>query len=327
MKVKHPQIALLIALAMFLFSFNNKEKQVDEPNYTINGTIRGIQSDWIYLGHLDSSSKFIKIDSAYVNNEKFKFAGNVTQPEFCYLGLKPTQKNGKRYGIVFQGGFILDQGNLLISCHKDSLSKLVASGTKGQDQYRRFRQKANPLTNEMNSLYGKKLSAEKKKDKKLLTTLQAASQLNQAKMAQTVIDHIQQYPNSVVSAHIVRANLSNTAEANLQRAYNLLTDEAKNTPDGRWIYQKLLANNRTAVGQTAPYFEIPDVNGKLVSLNTFKGKMTLIDFWASWCGPCREENPNLVKAYETFKAKGFEIVSISMDGKKEDWLRAVKEDR
>jgi peroxiredoxin len=80
------------------------------------------------------------------------------------------------------------------------------------------------------------------------------------------------------------------------------------------------------VGKTAPDFELPDVNGKPIKLSSFRGKYVLVDFWASWCGPCRLENPAVVEAYNHYKNKNFTILGVSLDREKADWLKAIKDD-
>jgi peroxiredoxin len=83
----------------------------------------------------------------------------------------------------------------------------------------------------------------------------------------------------------------------------------------------------TAVGQPAPEIALPNPEGKVVPLSSMKGKYVLVDFWAKWCGPCREENPNVVAAYQKYKDKGFTVYGVSLDRKREDWLQAIQQDR
>jgi len=110
--------------------------------------------------------------------------------------------------------------------------------------------------------------------------------------------------------------------------YNGLDDKIKNTEAGKLIKRQIDALKPTQIGAIAPDFTQNDINGNPVKLSSFRGKYVLVDFWASWCGPCRQENPNLVAAYNQFKGKNFTILGVSLDKPdgKADWLNAIKSD-
>ena len=119
------------------------------------------------------------------------------------------------------------------------------------------------------------------------------------------------------------------AELNLadtRRLYDSMGEGAKNSPSGRIMLERIQRMEKVTQGRKAPDFTLPDLNGDMVTLSKVKAKVKIVDFWASWCGPCRLNNPSLKRMYEQYHDKGLEIVSVSLDNVKERWLKAVKQD-
>ncbi|MCC8409730.1 TlpA family protein disulfide reductase [Mucilaginibacter sp. UR6-1] len=145
-----------------------------------------------------------------------------------------------------------------------------------------------------------------------------------------VLPYIKSHPDSPTALHLLE-EYSYTFVVNydaLELLYNNFTDRIKALPSAHFVYNAIDRHQfqTNLLGKVAPDFSLKDVAGKEVVLKSFRGNVTLIEFWASWCGPCRANNPGLVKVYNKFKAKGFKILGISLDRKKDDWLKAIKTD-
>lgn len=135
------------------------------------------------------------------------------------------------------------------------------------------------------------------------------------------------HPESAISAYVLYQDVRDkTNIEKLEVALNSLSSKAKSNMFGKELQNIVDATKATAIGKIAPNFTQNDTLGKPVSLHDFRGKYLLIDFWASWCIPCREENPDLISAFKKFKDKGFTIISISLDSDKDNWLKAIRKD-
>lgn len=115
--------------------------------------------------------------------------------------------------------------------------------------------------------------------------------------------------------------------AGIEQAFNRLPEWAKNTPDGMGIGTKISGAKSVRVGSLAPDFQQATSSGSALSLSDFRGRYVLLDFWASWCGPCRKQHPALIQVYERFRGKNFEIISVSLDAEMDPWIKAIQKDR
>jgi thiol-disulfide isomerase/thioredoxin len=141
---------------------------------------------------------------------------------------------------------------------------------------------------------------------------------------------VSQNPNSIVSVMVLQDMLNTKmfSTSELRTLFDNLSAEVKQTSLAQNLDQNLKNLSRTDVGSKAPGFSAPTPEGNELSLEESLGEVTLIDFWASWCKPCRVENPNIVKVYEKYHDKGFNIIQVSLDrpGQKEKWIKAIEDD-
>jgi peroxiredoxin len=274
-----------------------------------------------------------KSDSANVQNGSFHFTGAVAQPAQAslYLNKNPlVNKVAKGENLdIFR--FYVEAGKINLNS-TDSLKHITVTGSPINKDYTEWKALRKPAENKLDALDKEfdKLSDSQKKDQQIFTGMIAREKQYMQELNVAGLEFAKTHPNSYLSLLSLKqaAAGAETTEA-AEQAYQNLSPQLRNTEIGKSIPVLLASSAKTKIGSPAIDFTQTTPEGKAVKLSDFKGKYILIDFWASWCAPCRNENPNLVAAYNKYKDKGFTVLGVSLDnpGKKEAWLKAIADDK
>ncbi len=306
-------VSLFFIVACHGNDSSNSRTEKKDSSYAIIGKVTGLDSGMVYINHRQSKMT----DSAALDHGYFTFKGKADTAEMCTITLGNQSKR-----------FFLENGKISMLIKKDSLRYALISGTKTQDEYNYFQDQLSKTVTDQMSIVDKAYdSANSRKNKKAMDSLDKFYNGLDLEQKQLVMDFTKANPGSLVAPFEIYINFSyNPRLGQLDSLYQQLDTTVRLSYYGRLLQELIEKTKLTAIGNPAPDFTSNDANDKPVTLSTFKGKYILLDFWASWCGPCRLENPNVVKAYHKYHDKGFEIFGVSLDDTKSDWIQAIKKD-
>jgi peroxiredoxin len=324
--LRFSRFILLLTSALLVFSCN----KAGENEYIITGTIKGVDGKKVYLEVQDDmTGAFKTLDTVVVEGGKFTMKGSAKESDINLIQIESVE------GKI---PFILENGDIEMDINKDSLSLVKVTGTYNNDELTAYRELGSAIQKKMMKFQKDNMAkmnlAQQKKDTATINALSKEYFKFQKDFAAQSEEYVKKHPKSFISLLLIESFFQQMVEpAKITTYFNGLDKELKANKHGKKIKSQLDLINKpaapagVAVGAIAPDFSAPDPNGKMVSLKQCMGKVTLIDFWASWCNPCRAENPNNVAMYNEFHAKGLNIIGVSLDKDAAKWKEAIANDK
>ncbi|KEO74234.1 TlpA disulfide reductase family protein [Anditalea andensis] len=316
-------IYISISLTLMAISCKNRDT-IQKEGFVIEAHIPSLPSSSLaVLSYTQKDSTLT--DTVAVKEGMFTFTGKVSHPIEASINVRHGETYPDKSYLKDTFTFYLDNNDMQISA-TDSIKNASISGSLLTDQSIAFSKQINPLRQKIQDLsWGLQGKAYDDAYMATVDTIKATGKQTE----ELVRKFVEAHPDSYFAL---------TAFTNYELGYNFdpiwaeeeyqkFTDEVRNTPLGQRVYDKILTGKRTSVGEEAMEFSQTTLQGDTFSLNALRGNYVFIDFWASWCVPCRQENPFIVEAYNEFKDRNFEIVGVSVDDKRKNWEFAVEKDK
>ena len=296
-----------------------------EGHFTISGKLQGFAKPWVYLTYINKGQRIL--DSVRVNDGSYVFKGAIDGGS---VGTLADRTINLRTFYPNMGASIYVSGESFNVMHTDSFKNYKVSGSQANTEFHQLNQARDAEMLPYKEITLQRNAAYKAGDTVLRILMEnRMDSIYKAMQEKVYGKYVRQNPPGTLALYALQQYAgSNMDKAKIEPLFRRLPTAVKNSTQGQEFQKKLDFLDRISIGKPAIDFTQNDTAGVPVKLSSFRGKYVLLDFWASWCGPCREENPNLVKAYNKYHNKGFEILGVSLDQEngKEKWLTAIHKD-
>lgn len=300
---------------------------VKDGEYIIEGTVKGLADDTkLFINISDESTKSNKtIDTAQVKDGKFKFEGKLPAEAISMATITADAQQINQM-------FILENGKITVSIDKDSTHLSKIGGTSNNDYFQTVNVKMNDFQKKSMKFQQdnmEKIMQAQQGNQGMMDELMKAYEPIKNEIDKFNVDFVEKNPKAFVGLMILN-NMVMNPDTDIIKAQSLFDKMDKSLKDlkiGKDLAKKFEEMGKVAVGKKAPDFTSKTKDEVAYKLSENLGKVTLVDFWASWCGPCRQENPNVVGIYNDFKDKGLKIIGVSLDQDKAKWLEAIQADK
>lgn len=305
----------------------------DKGGYTISGDVKGFDDGTVvYINRIEEATGFVKIDSTEIQAGTFEFKGESPELDLYFIELGTTQE--------FAFPFVWENGSIKFTFDKEKPEEVKVTGTKNNDLMTSYNEEAYKIQQEIKNFQDqnqqKFAEAQANEDQETMGSIIDGINTLQDKYLEQNKTFIGANKDSYISL-LLLTQLSTTdalTSEEIKGYFNNFDTSLKETKKGKEFAETLKKieedkkeRQKVAIGQKAPDFSANTPEGTTESLYNNLGKVTIIDFWASWCGPCRRENPNVVALYNKYKDNGLKIIGVSLDKENEKWVQAIADDQ
>lgn len=302
-----------ILLVLLVISAMMACKSEPRNNYTISATFKGVPDNTLIILLKDGGV----LDSLRIQNETVNITGTIERPMPVELGVAYS-RDKKRFWLY--------NTDITIEGNKDDLRNAKVTGSVYQDEkivYDKAMMKFEDMEEEL-----RRYVEEEVEEMTLELRDSLINVMNdiENQSYQAVVDYMIENPNSLIGAYYLDFYKTSMTKEQAKSGYDKMTDEMKNSYYGKEL-EKYFIKRNMVLGEKYADITLNNTKGEPTSLSDNMGSVTLIEFWAEWCVPCRESNPELVKIYNKFQPKGFEVFGVSFDRGKKEWFQAIEEDQ